>query len=347
MSNLNTVRLEADGTTGEVMIYDRIGASWFGDGVEAKPFAEQLKKLGNVKTIRVRVNSPGGDVTEGWPIYNMLKDHPARIEMFVDGLAASMASLIVMAGDEITMAENALMMIHQPRMIAAGTSEELVDAAALLEKIETQGVDAYAARTGIPADEVRAMMKAETWMTGKEAVEKKFATKLSANKAIAASFDSAEFNNCPEWARTLLTATAPLETKETEMANEAATETVETPTVDVKAVSDAAEKAERARGLEITAACNLAKKPELAAKFIEAGASLAKVHEELLKAVCTDNACLSGDNQEQTQDDGNGKYRQEYAAQAAAYKKIGMTEEEYIAGRRIDDGIDQLQPGVK
>ena len=98
---------------------------------------------------------------------------------------------------------------------------------------------------------------------------------------------------------------------------------------------------------EITAACKLAGKPEMADKLIEAGADLPQVHKSLLEAVCKERACLSGDNAETTQDDGNGKYRQEYAAQSAAYQKIGMTVEEYVAQRRVDDGLEQLQPGVK
>lgn len=348
MSTLNSVRMEADGKTGEVMIYDRIGSGFFSDGVEARPFAEAVKKLGGVSAINVRINSPGGDVFTAAAIYNTLKDHPAKVRVHVDGLAASAASYIAMAGDEINMAENAAMMIHEPRGVAMGTVDDILGYADTMDKIRGQITDVYTARTGLERAKVAEMLAAETWMTAREALESKFATAISPNKAIAASADAADFNNVPEWARPLLlsASTETADTKEQQMA-EQATENQVVESVDMNAVRDEALKAERARIQEITAACKLAGKPEMAEKLIDAGADLPQVHKSLLEAVCKERACLEGDNAETTQDDGNGKYRQEYAAQAAAYQKIGMSIEDYIASRRVDDGLEQLTPGVK
>jgi ATP-dependent Clp protease protease subunit len=96
-----------------------VGEGWFG-GMSAKTFVTELQKLGKVDVINLHINSPGGSVFDGVAIYNSLKSHPARIEVDVDALAASIASVIAMAGDEIRIAENAMMMIHDPTGVAIG-----------------------------------------------------------------------------------------------------------------------------------------------------------------------------------------------------------------------------------
>ncbi|WP_024190693.1 head maturation protease, ClpP-related [Escherichia coli] len=104
----------------DISIYEEIG----GFGVTAKQFAEDLKALGDVSHINLRIHSPGGDVFEGIAIYNLLRNHPADITVYIDGVAASMASVVAMAGDRVVMPENAMMMIHYPSHYLMGTHEE-------------------------------------------------------------------------------------------------------------------------------------------------------------------------------------------------------------------------------
>lgn len=155
----------------EVEIYAPIGENWYGDGLTAKRFRDDLKALGNVTDITVRINSPGGEVFDGFSIYNALKEHPAKVRVFIDGLAASIASVIAMSGDEIMMGEGAMVMVHSPWTIALGDSDDMRAAADMLDKIEVGLVDAYAARTGQDRSTVEGWMAGETWFTRDEAIE--------------------------------------------------------------------------------------------------------------------------------------------------------------------------------
>lgn len=184
------------GGTAEVLIYDEIGA-W---GVSAKQFARDVKDLGNVSQIDLRINSPGGSVFDGNAIYNQLKQHPARVVVHVDGLAASMASVIAMAGDHIVMPENALMMIHNPWTVSIGNAEDLRKDADLLDTIKTTLLKAYG-RSMMTDDEISEMMDAETWLTGADAVDMGFADELEEEVPMAAcaKFEQlAQFSKTPE-----------------------------------------------------------------------------------------------------------------------------------------------------
>ena len=165
-----TLRAKARGVV-DLMLYGDIGA-W---GITANQFARDLKALGDVSQINLHIHSPGGDVFEGMAMYNLLKAHPARIEGFVDGLAASMGSVILMACDTISMPENAMIMVHKPWGIQGGDAEDLRRYADLLDKVEDSLVMAYVAKTGKTADEIHALLKDETWMNGTEAVVAGFA----------------------------------------------------------------------------------------------------------------------------------------------------------------------------
>lgn len=166
--------MKADAGTAEILVYEEIGEGWFG-GLGAKAFAEELTALGPLSTINLRINSPGGDVFEGVAIYNTLANHPAKVNVFIDGLAASIASVVAMAGDTIAIAENAMMMIHNPWALAMGESKDMVKMAELLDKIKETMVGTYAQRTGQDAKAVSDIMDAETWLTGQEAVDQGFA----------------------------------------------------------------------------------------------------------------------------------------------------------------------------
>lgn len=181
----------------EILLYDEIGA-W---GITAKQFATDLLACGDVSQINLRIHSPGGDVFAGMAIYNTLKAHPARLDVYIDGLAASMASVIAMAGDTVFMPSNAMMMIHKPWGVQGGDADEMRRYAELLDKVETTLVQAYAAKTGKSPEEIHALLKAETWMDGGEAVAAGFADQLIDPLQAAAQLNSKrmqEFEHMPK-----------------------------------------------------------------------------------------------------------------------------------------------------
>lgn len=159
-------------THAEVLIYAEIGESFWGESVTAKDFVAQLEDLPeSVQTIDLRLNSPGGSVTDGRAIYNALKRHPAKVTAYVDGLAASMASEIMLASERVMIAENAFIMIHNPWGMAVGDAEEMRKAADLLDKMRSSMIKRYAAKSGRSEKEIGKAVDAETWFEGQEAVE--------------------------------------------------------------------------------------------------------------------------------------------------------------------------------
>lgn len=184
---------------GEIYLYGAIGADWFGDGISAKVFADDLKKLGAVSTIDVRINSEGGDVFAGKAMYSLLKEHKAKVIVHVDGLAASAASFIAMAGDEIEIDEGAFVMIHDAYGGARGRAKDLRDYADLLDSVNATIVDTYVARTKNDAATIKKWMDEETWMAGKDAVARGFADRLSGGKAKARASiaNAAIYSNLP------------------------------------------------------------------------------------------------------------------------------------------------------
>lgn len=183
-----------------VDIYDVIAKDWYGDGtvVEGKKFVNDLKALGELDEIELHINSPGGAVFEGNVIYNELRRHKAKVTAIVDGLAASIASVIAMAADKIIMPSNAMMMIHDPSGLAWGNAQEMQKMIERLEKIKEGAVTAYEGKTGLSRDEISEMMTEETWLTADEAVEKGFADEVEGAVQMAACFDiKGKFKNAP------------------------------------------------------------------------------------------------------------------------------------------------------
>ena len=170
----------------EILIYGIVGDSW--DGLDAKTLVPLISAGSD--DLDVRVNSPGGYVMEGLAIFNALaraKQGGRKITVHIDGLAASMASTIAMVGDEIIMADNALMMIHNPWDCACGDARELRAAADQLDRIRDQLVGIYSGQTGLSGEDLIPMLDAETWMTATEALAQNFITSIStANTASAA-----------------------------------------------------------------------------------------------------------------------------------------------------------------
>jgi ATP-dependent Clp endopeptidase proteolytic subunit ClpP len=179
----------------EILLYDVID-SWY--GVSAKQIHDELKAAGEVSAIDLRINSPGGSITEGMAVYSILKRHPARVIAYIDGLAASMASVVAMAADEIVMTDGAYIMIHNPLGAVVGDSQEMREYADLLDKMKSQLVNIYAAKTKQSAEAVAALMDAgETWFTAAEAIAAGFADRSTAQLALAASFDPSRFSYVP------------------------------------------------------------------------------------------------------------------------------------------------------
>ena len=188
----------------DLMIYDEIG----GWGISAQQFARDLSSLGRVTKITARIHSPGGDVFEGMAIYNLIKGHPAHKVCHIDGLAASMASVIAMAFDEIIMPENAMMMIHKPWGGTIGDADDMRKYADLLDKVESTLIGAYKTKTGLSDEELQVLLADETWLTGTEAVAKGFADTLVQPLQMAAQLNSQrlqDFKNMPQALKDLFT----------------------------------------------------------------------------------------------------------------------------------------------
>lgn len=171
---------QGDGSL-SLYIYDEIGPSWAGM-IDGKLVSDAMKDATESTPVNVFINSPGGSVFEGIAIYNLLARHKGDVTVHIDGAAFSAASLIAMAGDTIKMAENAMMMIHNPWAIGIGNASEMRSLAALLDKIGGSLATSYVARTGKSTDEIVKMLNDETWFDAKEAVEQKFADEVVPSK---------------------------------------------------------------------------------------------------------------------------------------------------------------------
>lgn len=182
--------------TADIYIYDEIG----GWGISARRFTEDLLSLGNLSHINLHIHSPGGEVFDGIAIYNQLKNHSATITVYIDGLAASMASVIAMVGDTVIMPKNAMMMIHKPWGVSWGDANDMREYADLLDKLENVLIPAYVAKTGKTTEEITAMLEQETWLDGDECVEHGFADKVIEPVKAMASLTSKrieEFSSMP------------------------------------------------------------------------------------------------------------------------------------------------------
>jgi ATP-dependent Clp protease protease subunit len=158
-----------------ISIYEQIGASWDGSGVTASRIGAILRNIG-ARDVTVNVNSPGGDFFEGVAIYNLLRQHKAKVTVQVMGLAASAASVIAMAGDEILMGDGSFLMVHNAWTVAIGNRHDLQAASEQLAPFDAAMAEVYAARTGLSVEETAAIMDKETWIGAAQAVKDGFAT---------------------------------------------------------------------------------------------------------------------------------------------------------------------------
>lgn len=158
-----------------ISLYDVIGEdSWSGGGWTAKRMAGTLRAIGKAD-VTVNINSPGGDFFEGLALFNLLREHPAKVTVKVMGLAASAASVIAMAGDEIRMGAGSFLMIHNAWAVAIGNRHDMRAAADVLEPFDSAMADIYAARTGQERKAVAKLLDAETWLGATDAVAQGFA----------------------------------------------------------------------------------------------------------------------------------------------------------------------------
>lgn len=160
----------------DVIVADQLTAEWFG-GVTPQELVPQIDGL-KVDTIHLRINSPGGDVFAAQAIAAALERNPANVVAHVDGLAASAATAICMAADDVVIADGAMFMIHNAWTIAIGDKEDFIDTAALLEKVDGALAAKYSQRSGMKLEDVTQLMDAETWFTAQEAVEAGFASSV-------------------------------------------------------------------------------------------------------------------------------------------------------------------------
>lgn len=173
-----SIRAAAAEEDRSIGIYDVIGVDyWTGEGVTAKRIASALRSLGK-GPVTVNVNSPGGDLFEGLAIYNLLREHPGEVTVRVLGVAASAASIIAMAGDNVQIARAGFLMIHNAWVVAAGNRNDLRETADYLEPFDSAMADIYAVRTGDDVKAIKKLLDAETWIGGSDAVDRGFADEL-------------------------------------------------------------------------------------------------------------------------------------------------------------------------
>jgi len=298
---------DKDVMVAEVSIYDEIGY-W---GVTAKDFRAALDALGDVARIDLRINSPGGDVFVGLTIFNMLERHEAEIVVTVDGIAASIASVIAMAGNRIVMPENAFLMIHDPSGFVIGGADDMRDLADVLEKVKASMVGIYATRSGQKPEKIGELMAAETWLSAQEAKDLGLADEVAKPRRMAASASMLErFQAAPKALRQAVARADAARAKEAAMpkeleeltaalaAEKEARAKAEAELADVKAKAEtdakAALEAEQARVAEITKLVATAHKAnpslkagEMVASYIKDKLTAEQVSAKLLDALAT------------------------------------------------------------
>ena len=181
------------GDTSEIWVMDVLGWPWN----DINALVRETSGI-QAKEILVRLNSPGGDPIDTFAFYQTLKNHSAKVTVRIEALAASAASFLALAGDEVQAYPSSLMMIHNSWVVVAGNRYELQGTADILEKIDANMQDIYTAKTKIGKRDMADMMKAETWLSAKEMKEKGFIDTILDGKATKAAFDLSMFANLPD-----------------------------------------------------------------------------------------------------------------------------------------------------
>jgi len=269
----------------EISIYDEIGAY----GVSAKAFLADLGKLPDKAPLTLRLNSPGGSVFDAVAIYNALQRHTGNVTVSIDGIAASAASYIAMAGDEIIMPENAFLMIHDPSGMVMGTSADMRSMAEALDKIGASLLRGYAAKSGKAEKDIAKLMAKETWLDAAEALEMGFADTMAEPVKMAASFDVSRFQNTPpEIVEAVKAKDEPVAVKPGPEPNSAPEAKVD-PEPDPVAIR----KEAMTYAKTVVDLCRLAGQPQMAAGFLNSEANLEDIRKALIDAKAADDPDIS------------------------------------------------------
>lgn len=193
---------KVDDETTELFVYGIIGGGFFSES-STEDLVKEISAIDTEK-ILVRINSPGGAVFDGMAVYNSLRTHPATVTAQIDGVAASIASVVAMAGSTVRMLRGTQLMIHKPLMFGGGNADDFRELAELLDQVEGSIVDVYKAHSDLSVKDIKAAMKAETWYNPEAALDAGFATELDEDEdAVENRYDlSAIFDNVPEALRT-------------------------------------------------------------------------------------------------------------------------------------------------
>ena len=215
------LNINKTGNVGVIDIYGEVISEtwkWSDDEVSAYSFKDAIENLGDVTEIIVNINSPGGDVFEGLAIHNILKRHDAKVTVNIDGLCASIASVIAMAGDVIRMPKNALMMIHNAMTSDFGNANELRETANLLDKVTSQLMTTYLDKSeSLNEATLKVLLDAETWLTADEAKHYGLVDEVIAEKKLVACADEEQLSKFMKTPKSVTMITNTVETpKETE-----------------------------------------------------------------------------------------------------------------------------------
>ena len=231
----------------------------------------------------------GGDVFDGLAIYNVIKRHPGPVNVSIDGIAASIASVVAMSGNKIVMPENTFMMIHDPFGFAMGTADDMRDLADVLDKIKGSLASTYVAKSGQPLEKINELMSEETWLTAKEAKDLGLADEVIPEMKIAARADLDRFKSPPE----ALKAAASEHTSDPPPAPEPAPEPAPQPPVDPAAIRGQAVEEANRRAREVYDLCAKAGVPDAAGDFLSRGMTVEQVRERLAEAPAIRDVCAA------------------------------------------------------
>lgn len=191
-----TFRAEVGELESTVYLYDAIVNDDLFGGVSAQAFVKELNAIKS-PVINLRINSPGGDVFAGRAIETAIRDHKSEIHVYIDGLAASAASYVAIAGDKVIMSEGSFLMIHKAWTVAFGNADELIETADLLEKIDSSLITTYVNRTRQAHDQIETWLKDETWFTAQEALEYGFVDEIAEGKKASNQWDLTAYAKAP------------------------------------------------------------------------------------------------------------------------------------------------------
>jgi ATP-dependent Clp protease protease subunit len=304
---------------GEIVLHGTVGDDLWGEGFTSTDVLMALAKVGRDTDVTVRLNSGGGYVDDGIGIYNAIAAHKGVVTMYVDGVAASSASLIAMSGDEIIMRKGSVMMIHDPAQITVGTADDHVRTIGELNALGDSFAGIYAEQTGETADAMRAVMKEEVWLTAEQAVERGFADRMDDVEAEGpTAFAYQIYKNAPQPVMAAANVTGPTKVARRKAAKAAIPSQQEKPMAKTEGDGGAAAApakddpatnvvnidAARTQGRnealaymrEINEICALAGLPEKAQAFIEKDAKPVDVRKELLEARASADAARTISN---------------------------------------------------